>query len=407
MRKIVLLSLFCSFALANQNSGLNLLNEDKKELRELEKKYIESSYENSKNSYIGTIDATIGLSRNHSFSDEKNANKNNIHQKSASIGFTQSLFESGGISFTIKYAKDKLKYDLLSWENQNATILQNIYDTLLEIKKVKLQLEQSKFKLENQDIELVIKKLEYEAGKGDIIELNNAVMSKNNQVKEHLSLENSLKELEFELSKYTNLKYDEIEILEFANISKDDFLTSNLDILQEDSKVEMLNTSYKKSKTEYLPKLSLSTRASYSLSGEKFNSVWSDTNKDDSSASATLTLSMPLYDYNKSSKLQMAKIDYLKQKSQVNDLKNEKAYDYEQILTKIDTYEKYIKTLNDNIKLYEDLILANKVSSQAGVTSKYDLDILENTKKINEYDVQINDVNIKLQYSKLYFKIKG
>ena len=35
------------------------------------------------------------------------------------------------------------------------------------------------------------------------------------------------------------------------------------------------------------------------------------------------------------------------------------------------------------------------------------LDILRNTKQINEYDLMINDINIKLQYSKLYFKIKG
>lgn len=41
------------------------------------------------------------------------------------------------------------------------------------------------------------------------------------------------------------------------------------------------------------------------------------------------------------------------------------------------------------------------------MTSVYDLDILRNTKQINEYDLIINDINIKLQYSKLYFKIKG
>ena len=41
------------------------------------------------------------------------------------------------------------------------------------------------------------------------------------------------------------------------------------------------------------------------------------------------------------------------------------------------------------------------------MTSVYDLDILKNTKIINEYDLVINNINIKLQYSQLYFKIKG
>ena len=35
------------------------------------------------------------------------------------------------------------------------------------------------------------------------------------------------------------------------------------------------------------------------------------------------------------------------------------------------------------------------------------LEVLQNTKVINEYDLQINDINKKLQYSKLYFKTKA
>ncbi|WP_323668480.1 TolC family protein [Aliarcobacter butzleri] len=404
MRKIIVCSLFCSLAFAN---NLDLLQKDKKESRELEKQYIESSYESLKNDWIGSIDFSSGLSQTHSFSDENDKNKSNKFEKSASIGFKQSIYESGGIEFTIQYAKDKFKYDLLSWENQNSQILQSMYDTLLEITKLKFQIIQGKYQLENKDIELIIKKIQYEAGKTDIVELNNAVMSKNTQIKNNIALENSLKDKEFELSKYTDLKYDEIEILDFNNVSKEDFINQNLDILQEDSKVEMLNTNYKKIKTNYLPKVALSTNASYRNSDEKENIMIRDTNKDDAQSSASLTLSMPLYDYNKSNKLQEAKLNYLKQKSSVNDLKNEVAYDYEQILNQINTYEKQNKTIAENIRLYDDLIAANKISNEAGMTSVYDLDILRNTKQINEYDLIINDINIKLQYSKLYFKIKG
>ncbi|MCT7563723.1 TolC family protein [Aliarcobacter butzleri] len=404
MRKIIVCSLFCSLAFAN---NLDLLQKDKKESRELEKQYIESSYESLKNDWIGSIDFSSGLSQTHSFSDENDKNKSNKFEKSASIGFKQSIYESGGIEFTIQYAKDKFKYDLLSWENQNSQILQSMYDTLLEITKLKFQIIQGKYELENKDIELIIKKIQYEAGKTDIVELNNAVMSKNTQIKNNIALENSLKDKEFELSKYTDLKYDEIEILDFNNVSKEDFINQNLDILQEDSKVEMLNTNYKKIKTNYLPKVALSTNASYRNLDEKENIMIRDTNKDDAQSSASLTLSMPLYDYNKSNKLQEAKLNYLKQKSSVNDLKNEIAYDYEQILNQINTYEKQNKTIAENIRLYDDLIAANKISNEAGMTSVYDLDILRNTKQINEYDLIINDINIKLQYSKLYFKIKG
>ncbi|QKF76895.1 TolC family protein [Arcobacter defluvii] len=395
MRKIIVCSLFCSLAFAN---NLDILQKDKKESRELEKKYIESNYESNKNDWISPINLNSSLNRSHSISSD-----NDKFSKSVSIGFTQSIYESGGIEFTIQYAKDKLKYDLLSWENQNSQLLESIYDTLLEISKLKLQIEQSRYKLENKDIELIIKKIQYEAGRTDIVELNNAIMAKNTQFKDNISLENSLKDKEYELSKYTDLKYDEIEILDFKNVSKEDFINYNLDFLQEDSKVEMLNTSYKKTKTNYLPKVSLGATGSYS----NIDDLIKNANEDETSASASLTLLVPLYDYNKSNKLQDSKLEYLKQRSQVNDLKNEIAYEYEQILNQIDTYEKYNKTIDDNIKLYNELISANISSNEAGMTSVYDLDILKNTKKINEYDMLINDINIKLEYSKLYFKIKG
>ncbi|MFY9070640.1 TolC family protein, partial [Aliarcobacter butzleri] len=184
MRKIIVCSLFCSLAFAN---NLDLLQKDKKESRELEKQYIESSYESLKNDWIGSIDFSSGLSQTHSFSDESDKNKSNKFGKSASIGFTQSIYESGGIEFTIQYAKDKFKYDLLSWENQNSQILQSMYDTLLEITKLKFQIIQGKYQLENKDIELIIKKIQYEAGKTDIVELNNAVMSKNTQIKNNIA----------------------------------------------------------------------------------------------------------------------------------------------------------------------------------------------------------------------------
>ena len=404
MRKIIVYSLFCSLAFAN---NLDLLQKDKKESRELEKQYIESSYESLKNDWIGSIDFSSSLSQTHSFSDESDKNKSNKFGKSASIGFTQSIYESGGIEFTIQYAKDKFKYDLLSWENQNSQILQSMYDTLLEITKLKFQIIQGKYQLENKDIELIIKKIQYEAGKTDIVELNNAVMSKNIAYRDVISVENSLKQKELELAKYTDLKYENIEILDFKPISKEDFLEKNFSLLKEDARVSILNSSYKIDRSKYLPKLTLNANARYSNTKDDFNNMLSDTRKEDSQSTASLNFSMPLFDYNMSSKLQESKIEVLKQQTYLNDLKSDIESDFEQILTKIDTYEKISKSIDDNIKLYEDLIKANRVSNQAGMTASYDLEILENSKKINEYDLLINDINILQEYSKLYFKIRG
>lgn len=402
MRKLFIFLLTFTYLFANED-GLKLLKDDKKEYRKLDKESILKKYDYSKNSWIGTINLDASVSTTHPFDKSKDDN----YSKQASIGFTQSLFESGGIWSKIDNAKSTFDYDLLSWENENSELLLSIYSTLLEIKKLKYQQFQNRIKYENKDIELIIKKIQYEAGKSDIIELNNAVMSKNIAYRDVISVENSLKQKELELAKYTDLKYENIEILDFKPISKEDFLQKNFSLLKEDARVAILNSSYKIDRSKYLPKLTLNANARYFNTKDDFNNMLSDTRKEDSQSTASLNFSMPLFDYNMSSKLQESKIEVLKQQTYLNDLKSDMESDFEQILTKIDTYEKISKSIDDNIKLYEDLIKANRVSNQAGMTASYDLEILENSKKINEYDLLINDINILQEYSKLYFKIRG
>ena len=406
MKKILIYSIFCSFALANQNN-LQLIQKDKKEYQELDMKSIQTKYENLKNSWIGTVGFSSSISRYHSFGEKTQSNIDRKFSKKAAISFKQSIFESGGIELQIEYAKDKFNYDMLAWENKNQQYLQNIYNILLEINKVNLQIDQAKYRGLNKEIEEIIKRIQYEAGKTDIIELNNAIMNKNLIKKEIISLENLLKEQEYELAIYTDLKYQEIEILDFSLILKDDFMSKNLNILQEQAKVSMLKTDYEKQKTDYLPKIYFSTGLDYSNSGDTFSTTLKDTNKDDAGGNVALGFEMPLYDYNKSTKLEEAKLEVLKQKAFVNDVKNEESNNFETLLTKIDTYKKHIKTIEDNIKLYDELIKANEISNQAGMTSMYDLDILRNTKEINLYDLKINDISILQQYVKLHFQTRN
>jgi outer membrane protein len=390
LKRIITLPLFCSLLFAND---LDLLQKDKKELRQIEKEVIQKKYESSKDEWIGTINLNSSLGKTRDFTQDESSDMT----RSIGLSFSQSLFESGGIEYSIEYARQQLKSDLIAWENQNVALLQAIYETLLAIKKLKLQIEQSDYAIKNKDIELILKKIQYEAGRVDIIDLNNAIMAKNNQQKENISLRNSLKDKEYELSKYTTLKSNEIRIIDFKIVDKDKFLRDNLNIKYENSKVELLDTSYKQLKSSYLPKLSLNTSANYKNNENQENNE---------AGSVSLNASMPIFDITKDAKLEKSKLEVLKQKVNVTDIQNELVYEYEQILAAINTYDEYEKTITNNLKLYDDLIMVNQSSNSAGMTADYDLEVLQNTKKINEYDLQINDVNKKLQYSKLYFKTK-
>ena len=390
MKRIITLSLFSSLLFANE---LDLLQKDKKELRQIEKEVIQKKYESSKDDWIGTINLNSSIGKNRDFTEDKSSDMT----RSMGLSFSQSLFESGGIKYSIEYARQQLKSDLIAWENQNVALVQAIYETLLAIKKLKLQIEQSDYALKNKDIELILKKIQYEAGRVDIVDLNNAIMAKNNQQKENISLRNSLKDKEYELSKYTTLKSNEIKIIDFKIVDKEKFLKDNLNIRYENSKVELLDTSYNQLKSSYLPKITLNTSANYKNNESQLNNE---------SGNVTLNASMPIFDITKDAKLEKSKLEVLKQKVNVTDMQNELVFEYEQILAAINTYDEYEKTIENNLKLYEDLIMVNKSSNSAGMTADYDLEILQNTQKINEFDLQINDINRKLQYTKLYFKTK-
>ncbi|AXX86298.1 RND family efflux system, outer membrane channel protein, TolC family [Malaciobacter marinus] len=396
MKKILLLSSFLSLYLHAQN--LDILSKEKKQLRSLDKKIIKQDHEKSKNQWISPININSNINRSHSFSDE--SDKLN---KTVSLGFTQSIYESGGIEFTIKYANEKLQSDFLNWQNENNQILQTVYETLLQIKKINKQLEQSDYELKNKEIELILKKIQYENGKSDIIELNNAIMAKNNQYKQNVNLKNSLKKQKLILEKYTKLKYQEIKLIDFSNINKSDYIKKNIQLLYEDSLSNLASTSYKKQKASYLPKVTLSTNLSYSENED----LISNNRDDNNSGSIGLSLSMPLYDINKKATLEKLRLESLKQKVNLIDLKNQIKKEFDETLTKIQTYKNYNKIINENIELYDDLIQINQVSSQAGMSSKYDLEILKNTKKINEYDLVINNIDMQLEYAKLYFQIKA
>lgn len=395
MKKILVIPFLCSLIFANE---LDILNEDKKELRKVEKQILKENFETLKNEWISPVNLSSSLSRSHSFSDE-----NDSFTKRVSLGFSQSVYESGGIGFTIDYANEKYKSDFLAWENQNNQILQAVYNCLLEIKKLNIQLEQIDYQLKNTEIELVLKKIQYENGKADITDLNDAIMAKNTQYRQSIDLVNQIKEQKLELSKYTNFKYEEIELINFDEMKRDAYVKQNLDLKYQDSLIKLADISYKRTKTNYLPKVTISTNVDYSEN----ENLYEDTSSDSTSGSVSLSLSMPLYDINKKAELEKSRLEVLKEKLSLSDLKNELSKSFDEALTKIDTYKNTNQIIKENITLYKDLIFVNEASNSAGMSSTYDLEILKNTKKINEYDLEINNINIQQEYAKLYFETKA
>ncbi len=391
MGKTIAVLLLLSVLLRSES--LDILDKDRQKLRFLEKEQIESGYDSLKNDWISPLNIGSGISKSISSSGSETTTKK------VYIGFSQNIFESGGIKFSIQYAEDKFRYDTLFWEKENLDLLQKLYETVLEIRKLKLQLQQSFLKLKNSEIEVEIKKIKYKTGLLDITEFNNAVITKNSRYQESEAIKNSLKNQEYELSKLTSFSENEIEISDYNNLSKDEFINSNIALKLQEAKADMEATRYNKTVSGYLPKLSLNGEYGYLNSETALTTASGDYN------SIGLTLSIPL-DFNTNSTLQESKLEYLKQKLQTKDLKRELEHSYGQVISQIETYKNYNKTIKENISLYDELVKVTSISSQSGRTAGYDLDILSNTKEAYRYELLINDINIKQQFAKLYFQIQ-
>ncbi len=373
---------------------VSLLNKEQSKIIEIEKLKIINERDVAKHNWISPWSIRSSINKNSSVSDAKSTTKK------VSIGFSQDIFKSGGIGFLIDYGDKKYTYNLLNIDDGYMQLVHEIYDDVLEIKKLELQIKQNTLSLENIDIEIYIKKLQYENGKLDLVELNKALIQKNNTQKEKISLKNSLKNKMEDLSKLTEIKHGEIEVLDFKEIQKEQFLKYSTALNLEDAKEDMLLKSYKKEKSDYMPSVSLSGEYGYSQSD--YDTL--DAKAQGDYYSMGLSLLIPL-DYFQNSKTGISKKEYLMQQEQKKITKKEIDAEYEKSMNQIDIYKEHNEILKNNMKLYDELIEISSLKVKAGYASEYDLDILKNTSKSDEVQMQINSIDIKRQWAMLYFKM--
>ena len=374
----------------------DLINKSREDILNLQKDKIVDQYNSLKNNWISPWSIQSSINKNRSITNIDTTTKK------ISIGFSQDIFRSGGINFSIQYANEKYKQDLYELEIEYSTLLYDIYYTVLQIEKLKMQIDQNEYGMQNQDIEIYKKKIQYEAGKVDIVELNNALMGKNTQIKENIRLKNSLNNKLKELSGYSDLKYDEVELISFKSIEKEKFLSSNLSLKIQQAKESVSKKVYQKDKSGYLPSLSLKGEYGY-IQSENHTL---DTTSEGDQSSIGVYLSIPI-DYFKSSKLNLSKKEHLIQKNRTKILKKEMLVEYEQRINNIKLYEEHNKILNNNIQLYDELLSIVLVKVKNGYGSQYDADLLINTKKIDMLELKINEISVQEQLALLFFKMKG
>lgn len=372
-----------------------LLSREKQEVLRHQHTQYESEYEKLRTDWIAP------LNLNGSYTYDKSA-LGDYHSKTENLSasVSQDIFRSGGIMYQIRYADAKKQSESIAYRQQIALWNQQLFLALLTYQKNSVLLEQSQKRLSNKEIEIVIKRHLYDAGKVDITELNNAFMEKSNELKTLTSLKYALSSQRFEIAKISDISPETFPVPRFEMIGKEEYLAHQFDLLYAHAQSDTLKYSSEVTASRYLPSIALNGTVGYrnydpqELGGAYRGDYYS----------AGIQLTMPL-SYNGSSTIQEAQATYLKEAAKAADKQRELDAEYAQTLEKIQSYRETIAITAQNLTLYDELIRVLQAGVNAGTKTGYDLQTLKNTKAIEELEIKINEINIQIEFAKLHFSL--
>lgn len=376
--------------------SVSLLSEEKQTVLRLQKEVYEAENEKLRTNWI----APLNLSGSYSFDKSAQGDyRSTTENVSASIN--QDIFRSGGILYQIAYADAKKEREILSRLKEIANLNEQLFTALLSYRKTLYQKEQSLQKLKNYEIEIFIKRQLFEAGKADITELNNALMNKSSELKNLVSLEYAMAEQRYEIAKISNIDPASFEPPRFELIDEESYVDGQFDLRYTHANTQTLRYSYDVTTTDYLPSVALNAALGY----QNYDPINRTGDYEGRYYSTGVSITLPLT-YNASASIQEAKATYLKEAAAAADKQREIRAEYAQSIEKIKSYRSAIAITSQNLFLYEDLIKAIRSGVDAGTKTGYDLQTLQNSKTIEEYDLKINEINIQIELAKLHFSLK-
>lgn len=367
-----------------------LLKKEKQEVLIQKKAAIEASARQLKYNWVSPITLSASYTK---------SSNNDEFLFGGSVQLNQDIFRSGGIFYALDYADIKLASDLIGWEKESAGYFEELFVALLELKKLQLQLKQSEYKYKNSEIEVFLKKEQYKNGYVDITEFNNALIDKNSLLKTIMTTKQSIDEKRIALMQLTDLAPETITLPRFAVLSEETYKKNSFNILEAKLSTALADRQYDLTVTDYLPALSVNGQYGYQ---DYSSSYFQGGGQESTYHSIGLTLSMPL-DFNTKAALQENKAAYLQNKWQLSDTEADELALYRQSMSRIGNYREHNKITRDNIRLYSDLVDISDQGVKAGYTAGYDSQTLQNTKKVDELEIAINDVNIQIELAQLYF----
>ncbi|MGE4294133.1 MAG: TolC family protein [Campylobacterales bacterium] len=337
----------------------------------------------------------VSLSASATESKGAGSNESTLSQQ-AGASFAQDLFRSGGITASIRYADEWARAERLALEQTTNGYLQELALARLGYEQDRIRLEQNDRRLENSEIALFLKRRQYEAGEADITQLNDALRERNTLQKARVELQAALRNRRLELGRLTPLEPEAIALPVYAPLTQETFTDRHLASRLAQAQSRMAKTQQAISAAGYLPALSATASVDYRQS--------EGLSADGESYSAGLRLSMPL-SLTATAAVQEKKAEALRTRSLAQDAKLAAAALYDQTAATIAALEEGRALLGKNIALYDELIAVTDRAVRSGERSRYDLQTLQNTRAIDNDEIRLSDLAIRIEQAKLHYAL--
>lgn len=312
--------------------------------------------------------------------------------KNSMLSINQPIFRSGGIYYAIKYASSLEKSSNLSLDIQKKQLIAQALNTVLNIKKLDLQISQQQNLLQNANIDLKIKKESIFNGLLDISFLNNALLIKNKNELALLNLQFNKDNLINNLKNISHLPYDEIKLPKLKLLTKEEFQINNLN-LQKNS-YDINNKDYLSGITnaKYLPVVSLNYNKTLNHITDKDVDVYG------------FDVSIPI-DFKGFADSSSSKIAYLKAKEELKLTKYKEMTFLNTKLLLIKNIDKKVALTLQNIKAYNILLKQTREYLSAGLKTKNDVQVLKNSRNNEKLNIDIFDIEKQSELLQLYTRI--
>ena len=403
LKLLTLLSLLSSTLLFSEEKNEKLeayISDIKKKQYNYDYQKNESDISKLRDSWIAPLNLNYSYSVSEPYDNEQKS-------ENASIKMDQTIFQSGGIYYGIKYAEFSKKYADYSVDYAKRKLVKEAVSLLMQVKQMGLKIQRQELQIQNSKINLKLKEEQYLNGQLDSGFLDNAVIERNIVIQALYDIETNKERLVSKFQAISDISYRDADIPYLATLSEEEFLKHNIILKMSQSEIEKNRYNKDVTTAKYLPRLNVVAGYNWDKTeNQQFGNTGAGFSGQTDYYNYGVRASMPL-DENTFVDIESSRIDYLKSQINIEDRKRELRAIFEQVMQNIENFEKKRTLSIENRDIYSKLLDDTQRLFSAGYKTQYDVDLLTNSVQISEIDLKVFEIDKQLELLTLYEMYKN